>query len=389
MAIKALLLGNGTFADPRLDRTCRLLAPANDLRLMRFVLGWRFGVSDSDILVVGANGRATLRELRNGLDRLEQSIRPGDTAVVYFTGHGTKVPNPDRRKGRLNLYGWVPGDASAQSPSEVEPGSLLLSDELFARLRRFPPPPEGRSHWLLLDCCFSGGFRYRAKAPEPGGGEMILVPKAFDSGSRDTLRPGVSSTRTRAKRKTSETATGADSPYQHQDSRSPLPAWTLATACESHQVTVEERRIGFREPVVGISLFTRALYRTLCSYPDATGLATVARLVRNEVLRSNPGQTPLVIPGDGGNPSDDNVFLAPPLAQWSGPNRRFPLSPSRSLPVGRFAGITVGTTLSRRDGRRWTVKAGQLGWFETRTEPADTAGLPTGAPLEIVDNPQQ
>ena len=73
-------------------------------------------------------------------------VDPDDLVIVSFSGHGT----PD--------HNLVPVDADVQEPEST----MLHLDEIAARLDNVP----ARNLFVILDCCFSGGF----------GGERSFAP---------------------------------------------------------------------------------------------------------------------------------------------------------------------------------------------------------------------
>ncbi len=103
MAKRALLVGcnyPGT--------KCELHGCANDVRRMRTTLVERFGFDESDILVMldtdPSTPQPTGANIRSSLNKLINSVQPGDALVFHYSGHGTQVREP---RGFLQaLYFW-------------------------------------------------------------------------------------------------------------------------------------------------------------------------------------------------------------------------------------------------------------------------------------------
>ncbi len=103
MAKRALLVGcnyPGT--------KCELHGCANDVRRMRTTLVERFGFDESDILVMldtdPSTPQPTGANIRSSLNKLINSVQPGDALVFHYSGHGTQVREP---LGFLKaLYFW-------------------------------------------------------------------------------------------------------------------------------------------------------------------------------------------------------------------------------------------------------------------------------------------
>lgn len=91
------------------------------------------------------NEQATIGNLRSAIERMAASITPGDTFVLFYSGHGSRVErqggpdsaDPDGLDETIELY-----DGS------------VLDDELNQLLNTL----NAGTTLLVLDSCFSGGF---------------------------------------------------------------------------------------------------------------------------------------------------------------------------------------------------------------------------------------
>lgn len=109
-----------------------------------------------------ANHQATKRAIVQAWREVAGALRPGDTFVVQYAGHGTQVPDQGvgRPGGGDELYdsAWVPIDG--------EEGEVLVDDEIGALIDAVP---SGVRVVLFTDCCHSGTTtRARGVVAKPG-----------------------------------------------------------------------------------------------------------------------------------------------------------------------------------------------------------------------------
>jgi len=150
-ARKALLIGiNDYRALPSSSRkgTSDLRGPVNDVTAIRRALISYYGFTEEDIRVL-LNDRATRQDIRTAFDKwLVNGTRPGDTVLLYFSGHGSTVPdyNGDEEDGFdevLCPYDMVPQGGY----------NIILDDDLALWLARL----NGRRVVVISDSCHSGG----------------------------------------------------------------------------------------------------------------------------------------------------------------------------------------------------------------------------------------
>ncbi|MBI4865154.1 MAG: caspase family protein [Candidatus Riflebacteria bacterium] len=114
---------------------------------------------------------ATRANVLEGINRwLPSQVAHGDQVVIYFSGHGTQVPEAwqPAENGRDEADGLdealVPSDArpdevpdrrSGAEPSLDAWKKLVLDDQLHVALQRLSDAGAGQI-WLILDCCHSG-----------------------------------------------------------------------------------------------------------------------------------------------------------------------------------------------------------------------------------------
>ena len=122
---KALLIGAGAY--PHLEATDALQGPQNDVRAMKTFLlqEWEFSSSDVRVLL---DEQATKAAILEALEVwLPNSTETGDRIVVYFSGHGTQVPDGDGDEPDGMDEAFLPNDYG-RNGSRV--GDLLIDDEL-------------------------------------------------------------------------------------------------------------------------------------------------------------------------------------------------------------------------------------------------------------------
>jgi Caspase domain/Domain of unknown function (DUF4384) len=142
----ALLVGINNYTDgvPSL-RGC-----LTDLEMQRELLIHRFGFNPKDILEV-KDTQAT----RSGIiaafeEHLIKQAKPDDIVVFHFSGHGSRVidPNPIGNK-KLNST-LVPIDTVTESPNIVRD---MMGQTLFLLMSAIPT----ENLTIVLDSCYSGG----------------------------------------------------------------------------------------------------------------------------------------------------------------------------------------------------------------------------------------
>jgi hypothetical protein len=106
------------------------------------------------------NKDATLNNIRRYItEKLVQETRPGDTVVIYWSGHGGRCANTDGSSPDGFDEFLVPYDGSLDSDSAVR--SSMLFDKAFARWLQ---ALDGRKVMVILDTCHSGGHTAATKS---------------------------------------------------------------------------------------------------------------------------------------------------------------------------------------------------------------------------------
>jgi peroxiredoxin len=163
----ALVIGNNAYPSMPLRNAL------NDARAMRSAL-------TEDGFLVDHEEDTPLRVLARRVDEFAAKLRPGDTALFYYSGHGIQVD------GKNYL---VPTDFSAASESDVEYAAYPAS-----RVQKKMEEKGSRLNILVLDACRDNPFRFGRSAA--GGlaamreGVGTLIAFAAAEGQKASDNPG-------------------------------------------------------------------------------------------------------------------------------------------------------------------------------------------------------
>jgi hypothetical protein len=208
---RALIVGVSNYQ--YLDPSKHLSAPKNDVKEFEELLLKR-GVKKGNMTLIADGISAqnpTRQNIMDALRALTDHSKPGDFAIVYFSGHGSYQPDQpegDPRHDEEDGYDQVflPYDVEPTPPqlNSKEIKNAIIDDELgeFADAIR----GKGVDLWFILDSCYSGtGLRASGqfhdkkvepsdlgvrveKAPAPKKTVIIRVNSA--AASRSTERRG-------------------------------------------------------------------------------------------------------------------------------------------------------------------------------------------------------
>lgn len=125
-----------------------------DAQMFLDALKGRMGVQESNVRRVFGS-EATYDGIVTGIDWLASNTQPEDTAVVYFSGHGSSIPDQpplDEEDGRdecfVLYHTGKPGDWRQALDKKV----LLVDDEFNVLMKRIP----ARKKIIVVDACHSG-----------------------------------------------------------------------------------------------------------------------------------------------------------------------------------------------------------------------------------------
>lgn len=307
---RAVLVGVGDYAWLDAD----LKGPPNDVRLMAEALIAR-GVPAAAITVLTtapaglpqdvATGSPTRAAILAALDGLAAAGAPGDTAVFYFSGHGSQAPDQsgDEQGGQDEIF--LPADAKGWNGATGLVENAILDDELQAKAAAILA--RGQRLVGLIDACHSAtGFR----APGGAGVARALPPEAL----------GIP----------------ADAPSALPGPPNPplSGAFVFLYSSQSDQRSFEYPQGAADGPADWYGEFTRQLARVLREVPDASWAQALAA-VQAQMRQGSAQQTP-----DGEGP-----MLSAALFGNGGGAGRFRIVGGR-LRAGLLDGLTAGSEIA-------------------------------------------
>ncbi|MGE7390725.1 caspase family protein [Streptomyces sp. NPDC004126] len=207
------------------------------------------------------DGAATAAAVEEGILGHLGQAGPGDTALLWFSGHGTEYPAVTPDELLIEPTGWCQALVCADGPLPDKRLGALLAGAAAGRARVV----------AVLDCCFSGG------ASREGWASRMLPPL-------ESWRPSPSVG--------SRDLTGPDRQSAH----------VLLAASRSGQPAFERPVEGPDGPVVQ-GVFSYALTRALRAAPWAT-LRELLAEAEAQVRRLVAGQQPVLFPAEPGGPAD-------------------------------------------------------------------------------------
>jgi hypothetical protein len=172
----ALLVGINKYSFSPLDGCI------NDVELQRNLLIHRFGFKSNDILTL-LDEKATRQGILEAFnEHLIQQAKPGDVVVYHYSGHGSRVldPNPiivSSSRDKSGLSGtFVPVDSSLPSGYPNQGG--VVQDIMGHTLFLLMSAVKSENFTAVLDSCFSSAatrkFRVRAR---DGGSNVQISPE--------------------------------------------------------------------------------------------------------------------------------------------------------------------------------------------------------------------
>ena len=138
-----LFVGVSEYADPGIRQlTCSHTDAINMEKVMK-----NSGAFASTTLLL--NKDATLQAIRNALTDIVSSTGPGDTVLIYWSGHGGSCSNTDPNDPEALEAYLVPHDGQLDDTF-----GTMLTDKTFGR---WIQELDGRRVMVILDTCHSGG----------------------------------------------------------------------------------------------------------------------------------------------------------------------------------------------------------------------------------------
>ena len=150
----ALLIGVGRFNNAAMDQNNRLLGTDPDLDAVQKALVGRWQFDPKDVQVL-RDRDATHERILAAIAALEQRSAPGDTVVLYYSGHGTSANDEDNLFDLPYATGaWIPYDFDPSDLPSEQRTLIIGRRDLVGPLARLDK--GGRYVIVLSDSCYSG-----------------------------------------------------------------------------------------------------------------------------------------------------------------------------------------------------------------------------------------
>jgi hypothetical protein len=170
----ALLIGINDYTET--SAFAKLYGCVTDVELQRELLTYRFGFNPKDILTL-TDAQATREGMLTAFEEhLIKQARAGDVVAVHYSGHGSRVRDPDGdHPDGLNST-FVPIDSSLPAGFPEQGGIVqdIMGHTLFLLMKAISTD----NLTVVLDCCHSGGGtrgNLRVRARE-GGSQLQASP---------------------------------------------------------------------------------------------------------------------------------------------------------------------------------------------------------------------
>ncbi|CAN0600730.1 unnamed protein product, partial [Ectocarpus sp. 12 AP-2014] len=132
------------------------ISSANDVPLIKESL-MGHGFKKTNIIIL-KDKEATYSGIKSAIENFRASLKPGDIAVIHFSGHGQPIWDTDSDEIDGYDEAWIPYDAKATYDKDYYEGERHLRDDelgdMFTGIRN-ALGKEGQL-LLLMDSCHSG-----------------------------------------------------------------------------------------------------------------------------------------------------------------------------------------------------------------------------------------
>ena len=150
----ALLVGIARYDDPGITA---LQGPTRDVAAVRDLVEHAMGAAPGDIRVL-TDHQASVAAIRAELTRLLDRSAPGDTVVIFLSGHGTSARDPNSTTDLpMGTSAFVPADFQLAQTDHVAERLLTGRYDLLP-LALKPLDAGGRNVIVISDSCYSGNI---------------------------------------------------------------------------------------------------------------------------------------------------------------------------------------------------------------------------------------
>ena len=242
----ALLIGIANYEDPQY----RLQGPLNDIKNFHDVLANIYEFDERGIVEItdeDASKQKILQYLEATLS-VAASAQGKTHVVIFYSGHGTQVPDADGDEADHLDEAIVPWDFDGSA------NSVITDDMIYERCEKYYQ--KRMTIDLIYDSCFSGGMN------------RTIYHKYIPVDSRYSHLPKATK-------------------------RIRIPSMAVWTASKENQVS-EEREFSYASAFQVEGVFTHYLVKTIKNYRDATRSAIV-KLVIQKLKNGGFGQRPRLV----------------------------------------------------------------------------------------------
>lgn len=150
----ALLVGIANYDDPAITR---LQGPARDVAAVAQVVERAMGAAPTDIHVL-TDHQASVAAIRAELKSLPERSAPGDTVVIFLSGHGTSARDPNSTTDLpMGTSAFIPADFQLSQTDHV--AERLLTGRYDLLPLALKPLDQGGRHVIVIsDSCYSGNI---------------------------------------------------------------------------------------------------------------------------------------------------------------------------------------------------------------------------------------
>lgn len=161
---RALLIGINKY--PQLGPTSQLRGCVNDILDVHSFLIDHAGFPGANVRLLlseldertlpsdlGPVGAPDSRGIRQAFNDLSDGIQPGDEVVIYYSGHGVRIKNPQNAKEQIGAIAAM--DVHFDDNGKLVTDTLIINRELNKALQTLLA--AGATVTAVLDACHSGG----------------------------------------------------------------------------------------------------------------------------------------------------------------------------------------------------------------------------------------
>jgi Caspase domain/Domain of unknown function (DUF4384) len=178
---RALLVGINNYRSSKWNKQNLILRGAvNDVKLQKELLVYRFGFNSSDIRILTEKDATRENILKAFEEHLIKWAKPGDVVLFHFSGHGSRIADPDKIFDDGLVSTIVPVDSDL--PKDYPNKGGVINDISGHTLWLLMQSTNTENITFVLDCCYSGGARNGiiTVRSRPGDEELLRSPNGAE-----------------------------------------------------------------------------------------------------------------------------------------------------------------------------------------------------------------